>query len=110
VTFHVDGTQGSAVAGLTDVLTQSRVNTPKPVWNPDVKQPIDLFAGWQPVPDYTVFDNGFKLQWEAFIRHVVDDEPFRWDLLEGAKGVQLVECALQSWKERRFIDVPELDV
>jgi len=110
VTFHVDGTHGSAVAGLTDVLTQSRVNTPKPVWNPDIKQPIDFFEGWQPVPDYTVFGNGFKLQWEAFIRHVVDDEPFRWDLLEGAKGVQLVECALQSWKERRFIDVPELDV
>lgn len=110
VTFHVDGTHGSAVAGLSDVVTQSRVNTPKPVWNPDVKQPIDFFAGWQPVPDYAVFDNGFKLQWEAFIRHVVADEPFKWDLVEGAKGVQLVECALQSWKERRWIDVPELAV
>jgi predicted dehydrogenase len=108
VTFHVDGTCGSAVAGLTDVVTQSRVNTPKPVWNPDVKQPIDFFAGWQPVPDYAVFENGFKVQWEAFIRHVVDDEPFKWDLVEGAKGVQLVECALQSWKERRWIDIPAL--
>ena len=109
VTFHVDGTHGSAVAGLTDVVTQSRVNTPKPVWNPDVKQPIDFFAGWQSVPDYTTFDNGFKLQWEAFIRHIVDDVPFRWDLVEGAKGVQLVECALSSWKERRWVDVPALD-
>jgi predicted dehydrogenase len=110
VTFHVDGTHGSAVAGLTDVVTQSRVNTPKPVWNPDVKQPIDFFAGWQKVPDYAVFDNGFKAQWEAFIRHVVDDAPFKWDLVEGAKGVQLVECALQSWKERRWIDVPALEI
>ncbi len=108
VTFHVDGTHGSAVAGLTDVVTQSRVNTPKPVWNPDEKQTIDFFAGWQRVPDYTEFGNGFRVQWEAFIRHVVDDEPFKWDLFEGAKGVQLVECALQSWKERRWIDVPEL--
>ena len=110
VTFHVDGTHGSAVAGLTDVVTQSRVNTPKPVWNPDVKQAIDFFGGWQPVPDYAVFGNGFRIQWEAFIRHIVSDEPFRWDLVEGAKGVQLVECALQSWKERRWIDVPALDV
>ena len=108
VTFHVDGTLGSAVAGLHDCRTQSRVNTPKPVWNPDVKQPLDFFEHWQPVPEYTVFDNGFKTQWEAFIRHVVDDEPFKWNLLEGAKGVQLVECALQSWKERRWVDVPAL--
>jgi predicted dehydrogenase len=110
VTFHVDGTLGSAVAGLTDVVTQSRVNTPKPVWDPDTKQPIDFFAGWQRVPDYTAFDSGFKAQWEAFIRHVVDGEPYKYDLIEGAKGVQLVECALKSWKERRWVEVPALDV
>ncbi len=108
VTFHVDGTHGSAVAGLTDCRTQSRVNTPKPVWNPDVRQAIDFFAGWQDVPDSTAYDNGFKAQWELFIRHVVDDAPFEWSLHEGAKGVQLVECAQQSWRERRWIDVPEL--
>jgi len=110
VTFHVDGTHGSAVAGLTDVVTQSRVNTPRPVWNPDAKQTIDFFSGWQPVPEYAAFGNGFRQQWEGFIRHVVSDEPFRWDLVEGAKGVQLVECALKSWKERRWIDVPALVV
>ncbi len=108
VTFHVDGTHGSAVAGLTDCRTQSRVNTPKPVWNPDIRQTIDLFAGWQEVPDTTTYDNGFKAEWELFVRHVVDDEPFKWTLREGAKGVQLVECALQSWRERRWVDVPEL--
>lgn len=110
VTFHVDGTLGSAVAGLTDCWTQSRVNTPKPVWNPDVRQPLDFYSHWQPVPEYTAFDNGFKLQWEAFIRHVVDDAPFKWDLVEGAKGVQMVECALRSWHERRWVDVPPLAV
>ena len=108
VTFHVDGTHGSAVAGLHDCRTQSRVNTPKPVWNPDVRQPLNFFEHWQPVPEYTVFDNGFKVQWEAFIRHLVEDAPFKWNLLEGAKGVQLVECALRSWKERRWVDVPAL--
>ena len=107
-TFHVDGTHGSAVAGLTDCYTQPRVNTPKPVWNPDVRQPLDFFEHWQLVPEYTVFDNGFKTQWEAFIRHVVEDAPYKWNLLEGAKGVQLVECAHQSWRERRWVDVPQL--
>ena len=110
VTFHVDGTHGSAVAGLTDCKSQSRINTPKPVWNPDVRQTMDFFAQWQEVPDTQASENGFKLQWEAFIRHVVENTPFRWDLLEGAKGVQLVECSLQSWKERRWVDVPALSV
>jgi predicted dehydrogenase len=109
LTLHVDGTHGSAVAGLQDVVCQQRMATPKPVWNPDIKQPINFYESWQPVPETQVFDNGFKLQWEAFIRHVVEDAPYKWDLLEGAKGVQLVECALRSWKERRWVDVPELN-
>jgi len=110
VTFHVDGTHGSAVAGLTDVRTQARVNTPKPVWNPDVRQPMNFFDHWQMVPEYANFDNGFKIQWEAFIRHLAEDAPYKWNLLEGAKGVQLVEAALASWKERRWVDVPALKV
>jgi predicted dehydrogenase len=108
VTFHVDGTHGSAVAGLTACRTQSRVNTPKPVWNPDLRQAIDFLGGWQEVPDTTTYDNGFRTQWEHFIRHVVADAPFPWTLREGAKGVQLVECALSSWHERRWVDVPPL--
>lgn len=109
VTFHVDGTHGSAVATLTDCKAQSRVNTPRPVWNPDVKQTMNFTAQWQDVPDTQVYDNGFKIQWEHFIRHVVEDAPYAWTLPEGAKGVQLVEAALQSWKERRFVDVPSLN-
>jgi predicted dehydrogenase len=110
VTFHVDGTHGSAVAGLSDCRSQSRVNTPKPVWNPDLKQTMPFFEQWHEVPDTQVYDNGFKLQWEHFIRHVVEDAPYKWTLPEGAKGVQLVEAALSSWKERRWVDVPELKV
>ena len=110
VTFHVDGTHGSAVAGLTECRSQARVNTPKPVWNPDVKQTIAFFEQWQEVPDTQVYDNGFKIQWEQFIRHVVEDAPYRYTLPEGAKGVQLVEAALQSWKERRWVDVPALAI
>ena len=110
VTFHVDGTHGSAVAGLQECRVQSRVTTPRPVWNPDVKQSMNFFEQWQSVPDAVAYDNGFKLQWEAFIRHVVEDAPYRWTLPEGAKGVQLVEAALQSWRERRWVDVPPLEL
>jgi predicted dehydrogenase len=108
VTFHVDGTHGSAVAGLTDCWIQPRAATPKPVWNPDVPQTIDFFSTWQKVPDNRSYDNAFKVEWEMFLRHVVDGGPFRWNLLEGAKGVQLAELGLQSWSERRWVDVPVL--
>ncbi|AVO45844.1 Gfo/Idh/MocA family protein [Phreatobacter cathodiphilus] len=110
VTFNVDGTLGSAVAGLHDCMIQPRNATPRPVWNPDQKQTIDFRSTWQKMPDNQVYDNGFKTQWEMFIRHVVEDAPYSYTLMEGAKGVQLVECALQSWKERRWIDVPKLTV
>jgi predicted dehydrogenase len=96
LTLQVDGTHGSAVAGLQRCFTQARVNTPKPVWNPDVPQTIDFLASWQEVPNNAAFDNGFKIQWEAFIRHVCEDAPYRQTLVEGAKGVQLAECALRS--------------
>lgn len=110
VTFHVDGTHGSAVAGLQKCWSQSRVNTPRPVWNPDVPQPIQFFDTWSEVPGVGNYDNGFKLQWEMFIRHLCEDAPFKWTLLEGAKGLQLVEAALQSWQERRWVDLPALKV
>jgi predicted dehydrogenase len=110
VTFQVDGTHGSAVAGLTRCFTQHRVNTPRPVWNPDEPQTMNFFAQWDEVPDNVVYDNGFKVQWEAFIRHVCDDAPWEHDLVEGAKGVQLAELGLLSWEQRRWIDVPELKV
>jgi predicted dehydrogenase len=110
VTFHVDGTHGSAVAGLTRCYTQHRVNTPRPVWNPDEPQTMKFQDQWEEMPDNTVYDNGFKVQWEGFIRHLAEDAPWKFDLLEGAKGVQLAELGLKSWAERRWLDVPELKV
>ncbi len=110
VTFQVDGTHGSAVAGLSDCVIQARQATPRPVWNPDEKRTHDFYADWQKLPENVVYDNGFKEQWEMFIRHVCEDAPYKYTLLEGAKGVQLAECALQSWKERRWIDVAPIKV
>jgi predicted dehydrogenase len=109
LTLQVDGTHGSAVAGLQKCFVQPRVATPKPVWNPDVPQAIDFFQTWQEVPANAAYDNAFKAQWELFIRHLCEDAPFRWNLLEGAKGLQLVDCALASWAQRRWIDIPKLE-
>ncbi len=108
LTLQVDGTKGSAVAGLRDCWIQHYGGTPRPVWNPDVASPLDYFDGWQKVPEQTAFDNAFKRQWELFLRHIVKDEPFRWGLLEGAKGVQLAEKGLESWRERAWVEIPAL--
>lgn len=108
LTLQVDGTRGSAVAGLRECWTQAYGNTPKPVWNPDIPQPIPFYEGWLRVPEQRSYDNAFKAQWELFLRHVVADEPYRFGLLEGAKGVQLAELGLASWQERRWLDVPAL--
>jgi predicted dehydrogenase len=106
--MQVDGTLGSAVAGLRECRTQHRVNTPRPVWNPDIENPFRFRDGWEDVPDNEVFDNGFKVQWELFLRHVAEGTAFPHDFVEGARGVQLAELGLRSWQERRWVDVPEL--
>ena len=110
VTFHVDGTLGSAVAGLHGCKVQAREDTPTPVWDPDNPQPINFQEGWTEWEDGREYDNAFKAQWEEFIRHVVEDGPWQYDLLSGAKGVQLAELGYQSSEERRWLDVPELEV
>jgi len=107
LTLQVDGTKGSAVAGLRRCFVQSSDQTPKPVWNPDIPQPIDFFAGWHEVPD-APYDNAFKVEWELFLKHVAGEGAFRWNLLEGAKGVQLAELGLKSWKQKRWLQVPKL--
>jgi predicted dehydrogenase len=109
LTIHVDGTKGSAVAGLRNCWIQPCGTTPRPVWNPDIESPLNYFDTWQKVPEQDTFDNAFKRQWELFLRHMVKDEPFRWSLLEGAKGVQLAECGQQSWRKRGWVDVPVLE-
>jgi predicted dehydrogenase len=108
VEFQVDGTEGSAVAGLRGCRVQHRGATPKPVWNPDVPAPDRFREQWQEVPDNGQFDNGFKVQWEQFIRHVVEDVPFPYDLASGARGVQLAELGLRSSAEGRRMEVPQL--
>ena len=106
--LHVDGTEGSAIAGLRDCKVQHRVNTPRPVWNPDLPNPINFREQWSVVPDNAEFDNAFKVQWEMFLRHVAQDDPCPHTFLDGARGVQLADLAHKSWQERCWIDVPAL--
>ena len=108
LTLQVDGTHGSAIAGLRQCWIQPYGATPKPVWNPDIDSPLNYYEGWQKVPDQTTFDNAFKRQWELFLRHIVKGDPFRSSLLEAAKGVQLAEKGIESWKKRAWVDVPAL--
>jgi predicted dehydrogenase len=106
--LQVDGTEGSAVAGLRSCKAQHRVQTPRPVWNPDIETADDFRRDWLTVPDNSPWPNAFLAQWEMFLKHVASDAPFPHDLLEGARGVQLAELALESWSERRWLDVPDL--
>jgi predicted dehydrogenase len=108
--MQVDGTEGSAVAGLRNCRSQHRVNTPRPVWNPDVPNPIDFRKQWEEVPDNGTFDNAFKIQWEMFLKHVELGTPWIHDLMEGAKGVQLAGLALESSRTGRWLDVPALQI
>jgi predicted dehydrogenase len=108
VELHVDGTHGSAVAGLRECAVQHRVSTPMPVWNPDLPDPIDYLAQWTDIPDNGPMDNGFKVQWELFLKAAALGEPFPWDLAEGAKGVQLALLAQQSSAQGQRLAVPRL--
>jgi predicted dehydrogenase len=108
LTLQVDGTKGSAVAGLRECYIQHYGNTPKPVWNPDIVQPINFYEGWSKVPEQESYDNAFKAQWELFLKHVVKDEPFPWDLRDGARGVQLAEKGIESWSKRCWVDIPNI--
>ncbi|WP_405597882.1 Gfo/Idh/MocA family oxidoreductase [Streptomyces sp. NBC_01410] len=110
VEFQVDGTHGSAVAGLRRCRAQHRSATPKPVWNPDLPAAETFRDQWQEVPDNGEFENAFKAQWELFLRHVALGEPYHRDLLAGARGVQLAELGLKSSAEGRRFDVPELSL
>jgi predicted dehydrogenase len=110
VELQVDGTDGSAVAGLRNCAVQHRVTTPMPVWNPDLPDPVDYRAQWTDVPDNTTFDNAFKAQWELFLAAAAEGRPVPWDLAEGAKGVQLAGLAMQSSAEGQRIEVPRLGV
>ena len=108
LTIQVDGTAGSAVAGLRRCWMQPAAATPRPVWNPDDRRPPRLSCRLAAGRGAATTGNAFRVQWERFLRHVADDGPFPWDLMAGARGVQLAEIGLEAWRDRRWLDVPPL--
>ena len=108
--LQVDGTRGSAVAGLRGCKSQTTEQTAPASWNPDLPNPIDFRAGWTDIPDSLNYENGFKEQWTSFISHVVEDTPFPWDLLQAARGMQLVDLAHRSWSDGCWVSVEELEL
>ena len=108
VEFQVDGTLGSAVVGLFGCKIQPRNATPKPVWNPDLPETHSYAGDWIEVPSNEPAENGFLVQWEQFLRHVVEDAPHPYDFLAGARGVQLAQAGLQSSREGRRIALEPL--
>lgn len=108
VEFQIDGTHGSAVAGLFGCKIQPRNATPKPLWNPDERESHDYKADWIEVPANDEFENGFKTQWVQFLRHVLEDGPHEFDFFAGARGLRLAEAGLESSRTGRRIDLPEL--
>lgn len=103
-------TQPAGHADLRTCRGQRRETMPKAQWSLDMAEPIDYAAAWQKGPDQETYKNAFREQWELFIRHVIEDTPFPWTLLSGAKGVQFAELATESWHEGCWKDVPELGV
>ena len=103
VEFQVDGTHGSATAGLFGCRIQPRAQTPKPVWNPDLPTDQDFRAQWEEVPDIEEYPNGFRAQWEQFLRDVDAGRPHGYDLAAGVRGLQLVEAGLRSSEEGRRV-------
>lgn len=108
LTIQVDGTEGSAVAGLRECYIQTYNATPKPVWNPDIPQPIEFFENWTRIPEQEPYGNAFKAEWELFLKHVYGTDQFPWNLMEGAKGVQLAQLGYESWEKKCWITIPEL--
>ena len=106
--LQVDGDQGSAVAGLRECEVQMRAATPFAQWNPDTPDPNQYLKGWQKVLTTDKYENAFKIQWEMFLRHVLEDAPFPHGFLQAARGIQVVEAGLRSWKERNWQDISQL--
>ena len=105
VEFQVDGTHGSAVAGLFGCRIQPRVSTPMPVWNPDLPTTEDFRSQWEQIPDNAEFSNGFRAQWEQFLSDVDAARPHAYDLAAGVRGLQLADAGLTSSAEGRRVAI-----
>ncbi|NOQ97641.1 MAG: gfo/Idh/MocA family oxidoreductase, partial [Calditrichae bacterium] len=108
LTIQVDGTEGSAIAGLRKCWKQSASKTTKAVWNPDGDVADNYFDNWEEVNGDVIYPNAFRAQWEKFLGYCFDANPFPWNFLEGTKGVQLAKLGYESWKKGSRLEIPRL--
>jgi predicted dehydrogenase len=108
LTFQVDGTAGSAIAGVHRCWTQSAGDTPDVRHiNPTVDVGFDYRRDWKEVSEPVDPTNPYRVGWERFLRHIVAGEPLASDLSAGIRDVKLVEACHRSVSEGRWIDLDE---
>ena len=89
LTFQIDGTSGSAVAGLHRCWAQSAGDTPEVRHiNPMVDIGFDYRRDWKEVPGLAAYANPYRVGWDRFLKHIVTGEPLASDLSAGIRDVQ----------------------
>ncbi len=107
LTLQVDGTEGSAVAGLHRCHVQSSAQTPA-IAHFSVMKDIDADYrdGWQPAPPLAQYRNPYRVGWEAFLRHVATGAPLACDFTAGIRDVAFAEACHRSMRERSWVEIP----
>jgi predicted dehydrogenase len=108
LTFQIDGTGGSAIAGVHRCWAQSASDTPEIRHiNPMVDIAFDYRRDWKEVSEPVDRTNPYRIGWERFLRHIVAGEPLASDLSAGIRDVKLVEACNRSAAEGRWITLDD---
>ena len=109
-TLQVDGTKGSALAGLHRCHVQTMAQT-SAVAHFSVMKDLgaDYRDGWSEAPPLGHYVNPYRVGWENFLRHVATGAPMPATLAAGIRDVQFAETCHRSMAERRWIAFPPPD-
>jgi predicted dehydrogenase len=109
LTLQIDGTGGSAIAGLHRCWMQSNASTPLVQhFNPDRDLGFDYRADWKEVAGTGRHVNPYRIGWENFLRHVVDNAPLVSDLASGIRDVQLAQACYRSMTESKWVALDDI--
>ena len=109
VTLQIDGTGGSALAGLHRCWMQSAAGTPTiRRFNPDIDIAEDYRAQWTEVAGAAAYTNPYRVGWENFLRHVVADAPLVCNFAAGLRDVQLAEACYRSVAQQTWVTLDDI--